>query len=274
MSNAQVGDAQTLLFVPGTRPDRFAKAAASGCDAVVIDLEDAVPTADKELARSSVRDWLTAGSHAYVRVNSRSTSWFDEDLDAVRDHAAAVIIPKVESSRDVESARNVLGGHTAIIPIIESAAGVLHAAAICATPGVSRVAFGNGDLAAQLGVGFASWTALLHARSTVVLASAAAALPAPVDGVTTSLHDHHLLRRDARAAIELGFGGKFCIHPEQVATVRTAFTPTRRETDWATRIVQADTDGVVSVNGEMVDAPIIARARSILRRAGHTATHR
>jgi citrate lyase subunit beta/citryl-CoA lyase len=128
------------------------------------------------------------------------------------------------------------------------------------------MAFGNGDLATQLGVSLDDWTALLHARSAVVLASAAARLPAPIDGPTTSLRHPELAATQARWAAALGFGGKLCIHPQQVTAVQAAFTPSPRQVEWATRIVKFDGHGAVEVDGEMVDAPIVTRARAILSR--------
>lgn len=272
MNVDRVLGARTLLFVPANRPDRFAKAAESHADTIVIDLEDAVPPQDKEHARHAVCDWLASGGQGCVRVNGPSTPWFRSDMQAIRDHAEAVVLPKTELPADVLATRNELGTEPALITLIESAKGVVNLTAICATPGVSRLAFGNGDLAAQLGVSFDDWTALLHSRSAVVVGSAAANLPPPIDGVTTSLLDQDILQRDTRRAVNLGFGGKFCIHPRQVAGVDEAFSPSQQQIEWARNIAGTARGGAFKVNGEMVDAPIVARARSILSRVERTNT--
>lgn len=168
---------RSFLFVPGDRPDRFAKAAASGADVVVLDLEDAVAPGRKEQAREHVRHWLSGGNRAVVRINAAGTPWHDDDVAAVG-AAVAVMVPKAEEPLD-------LGVPT--IPLIETAAGVLNAVAICAGKCVLRPALGSVDLAAQLGVDHRSHEALRHARSDLVLAAAAAGCGAPIDGVTTAL---------------------------------------------------------------------------------------
>ncbi|GAB40415.1 HpcH/HpaI aldolase/citrate lyase family protein [Gordonia sputi] len=262
--------ARTLLFVPGNRPDRFAKAEAAGADVVVIDLEDAVAPDDKDAARSDVAQWLSSEHAAVVRINGADTQWFDDDvamLGAVGiNHAAeaGAMIAKAEASEIVS--RVATASNAPVIPLIETAVGVLNAPGIAATPGVARIAFGAIDFAAELGVDPDDREALLHARSTLVLASAAARVASPVDGVTTALRDAEKLTDDVGYAARIGLRGKLCIHPSQVAAVHDRLAPTDDEVAWARRIVDATrADGsAVAVDGHMVDPPVVARAQQIL----------
>ncbi|WP_028849665.1 HpcH/HpaI aldolase/citrate lyase family protein [Thermocrispum municipale] len=255
-----LASARTLLFVPGNRPDRFAKAAASGADAVVLDLEDAVAPEQKPAAREHVAEWLKAGNSAVVRVNAAGTPWHDDDVAAVGDVAMALMVPKAERAEDLPRGT--------VIPLVETAAGIDNARAVCSAPGVVRPAFGSVDLAAELGVDPASYYALLHARSALVLAAAAAGCAPPVDGVTTSLDEVGLLRADTAHAVELGFTGKLCIHPRQIEHVHAALRPTDSELDWARRVVAAADGGVSVVDGQMVDRPVVLRAERLLSRGG------
>ncbi|WP_191244975.1 HpcH/HpaI aldolase/citrate lyase family protein [Amycolatopsis deserti] len=258
--------ARSFLFVPGHRPDRFAKAAASGADVVVLDLEDAVGPESKAEAREHVRSWLADGHEAVVRINGSGTPWFSDDLTAVAGRARAVMVPKAEDRAVLNLVADRSG--TEVIPLIETATGVLLAAEVCAADPVVRPAFGSIDLAAQIGVDHRSHAALRHARSAVVLAAAAAGRGAPIDGVTTALDDEAVLRADLEHAIELGFTGKLCIHPRQAGPVNAAFTPTEAEIRWAEEVLASVTDGSVAVhNGQMVDRPVILRAQAILARA-------
>ena len=262
--------ARTFLFVPGNRPDRFAKAEAAGADVVVIDLEDAVAPDDKDAARSDVAQWLSDGHAAVVRINGADTQWFDDDvamLGAVGiNHAAeaGAMIAKAEASEIVS--RVATASNAPVIPLIETAVGVLNAPGIAATPGVARIAFGAIDFAAELGVDPDDREALLHARSTLVLASAAARVASPVDGVTTALRDAEKLTDDVGYAARIGLRGKLCIHPSQVAAVHDRLAPTDDQLAWARRIVDATrADGsAVAVDGHMVDPPVVARAQQIL----------
>jgi citrate lyase subunit beta / citryl-CoA lyase len=266
--NERVAAARSFLFVPGHRPDRFAKARDSGADVVVLDLEDAVGVDHKARARDHVRDWLAAGHRAVVRINAPGTPWFDEDIAAIGELAGAVMVPKAEDAAVLGAVAALLPTGTGIIPLVETAAGVVDAVAVCGAPSVVRPAFGSVDLAAQLGVDHRSHEALRHARSALVLAAAATGRAAPIDGVTTALDDAGALDADVEAAIVLGFTGKLCVHPRQVDAVNHGFTPSDEDIAWARGVLDAAADDSVAVyKGQMIDRPVVLRARNILARA-------
>ncbi len=206
---------RTLLYVPGDRPDRFAKAVASGADEIVLDLEDAVQPTHKELARVQIHQWLMAGGPGMVRINSVGTPWHDDDVSALGGAPRAVVLPKAGSADDVADVHRALPASSLLIPIIETAAGVLAARDICSTDGVSRVIFGSADLARDLGVDHSDRKALAFARSYVVLASAASGIAAPLDGATTALADNKKLIFDAEDAAAWGFVGNLVSTPSR-----------------------------------------------------------
>jgi len=250
------------LFVPGHRPERFVKAAVSGADAVIIDLEDAVPADAKDAARANVRVDFT-DLPVLVRINGAGTAWHADDLAAIAElPVAAVILPKAEPGPELEAAC-ARGGHS-VLALIETAPGLAGVRATAATRGVARLAFGSVDFCADLGCAHIC-DALLSARSELVLASRLSGLPAPLDGVTTAIDDPALATNDARYARDLGFGGKLCIHPKQVGAVLAGFRPDQAEVEWARRVLDSG-DGAVAIDGAMVDEPVRVRARSILAR--------
>lgn len=259
-----VGAIRAPLFVPANRPERFAKAAASGADAVILDLEDAIGADDKDVARAALDTGFT-DLPVIVRINARGTPWHETDITAVtRLPVAAVILPKAEAAEACVGIATITG--KPVIALIESARGLANARTIAAASGVVRLAFGSIDFCADLGCEHQR-DVLLPARAELVLASRLAGIDGPIDGVTARLDDPSLVREDASHARAMGMTGKLCIHPRQVDPVRDAFTPTPSEVDWARRILAAG-DGAVSVDGEMVDAPVRIRARMILSRAG------
>ena len=265
--------ARTLLFVPGSRPDRFAKAAASGADLVVVDLEDAVAESDKETARGAVAEWLGgdgAEVGAAVRVNTIGSDHHGADVAALRGLPGlrAVVVPMAEDPDRLAALAERLGAEVAVLPLVETALGVHRVHYLAAAAGVRRLAFGHLDLAADLGSATDD-TAMLMARSTLVLASRVARLPGPIDGTTTALDDPAAAAEDATRSRALGFTGKLCIHPNQVAPVNAAFRPTDDELAWAYRVLAAATaGGVARVDGQMVDAPVLLRARNLVALQG------
>lgn len=263
-----VSSARTLLFVPGNRAERFAKAFATPADLVILDLEDAVAPAEKQDAREAVVAWLDtlAGEDAArvaVRINAAGTPWHEADLSAVADRAGAVMLAKAEAGGALEA----VGRAAVVVALIETATGVLDARPIARTAGVARLAFGSFDLAAELGVDPVDADALRAARSALVLASASAGLAGPIDGVHAAIEDAEALAAETTAARRLGFAGKLCIHPRQVEVVDAVLRPSREDVAWAERVlgaVPADlAGGVVTVDGRMVDKPVIERARRI-----------
>jgi len=259
--------ARTLLFVPGDRPERFVKAAAAGADVVIVDLEDAVRPEHKEQAREAVRDWLSdnrAANRTCVRVNAAGTPWHDDDLATLRGLAAGVVLPMAASAFDATTVHRA--AEAPVLAIVETARGVLEAAAIASAEGVIRLAFGALDLAADLGTDDPGMFARI--RSQLVLASRAAGLEGPVDSVTTDVTDGEVAGRDALAGEAVGMRGKLCVHPRQVGPVAAAFAPDEAELAWAKRVLEAGAGGGVAVlDGVMVDEPVLARARRILEDA-------
>ncbi len=261
-------DRLAVLFVPGDRPERFAKALAAGADGVIVDLEDAVAQDLKAAARAKIAAGWPGEGRLLLRINARATPFQADDLALARTlRLAGIVLPKAEQPADIAAVRATLPD-VPVIALIESALGLANARALAATDGVARLAFGSIDYCADLGSAHTR-EALLMARSELVLASRLAGLAGPVDGVTTAVADAALAQDDAAYAAQLGFNGKLCIHPNQVAPVLQGFAPSADEVAWAGRILAAMAAGAgaLQVDGAMVDAPVRARAESILRRA-------
>jgi citrate lyase subunit beta/citryl-CoA lyase len=249
--------ARSYLFVPGNRPDRFAKAIASGADAVIIDLEDAVPPQERPKARAAVAEWLSLEHPVLIRI----ASVHEDAALCEKPGVTGVVLPKAERVEELAAIP-----HTNLLPIIETARGFWNVSAIAHAPNVSRLMFGSIDFQLDLGI-HGEGEELLYFRSQLVLVSRIAGLPPPVDGITTAFNTPEPLRADTQRARRLGFGGKLCIHPSQIATVHECFGPTMEEIAWATRVVEATakTNGeAISLDSEMIDRPVIARAQSIL----------
>lgn len=259
---------RSYLFVPGHRSDRFDKASAAGADQVIIDLEDAVPPADKAKARAAVSAWLSPERAVLVRINRADSEWFRDDLALCgTPGVAGIVLPKAE--READLATLIAAGAQSILPLIETAQGLWNCAMLARVPRVERLVFGSIDFSLDLGIkeGFEQ---LLYARSQLVLASRVAGIAAPVDGVTTSLDDPAIVRDDTLRSRALGFGAKLCIHPKQVGPVNDAFAPTSEELAWAGRVVAANDaarGGAVAVDGKMVDRPVVMIAQQMLDEA-------
>lgn len=261
-------DCLAPLFVPGDRPERFSKAAASGADAIILDLEDAVAADRKADARKALHADFTTRP-VFVRINGTGTRWHDDDMAAVADlPLSGLMLPKAEPGPAMERVLSGLAGRFPLIALIETARGLADARTLAAVPQVARLAFGSIDFCADLGCAHTRHS-LLAARLELVLASRLAGLPPPLDGVTTAIDDAPMITDDARYADELGFGGKLCIHPRQIEAVLTGFRVDPGDVA-AARAVLASGDGVVAVNGQMVDEPVRARARALLARAKTT----
>ena len=273
--------ARSFLFVPATRPERYAKAHASGADAIIIDLEDAVAAREKNSARdqlASAFEQLGAPERArsVVRMNASGTPWFEDDLkllaDLVGQGLRAVMLPKAESALVLQQLAQALGPDCALLPLVESLAGWDGVDALAAAPQVLRLALGHLDFQADVGMAAgADEVELVPVRLAVVLAARRARLAAPIDGVTAAIRDAERLQEDAARSRRFGFGAKMCIHPEQIALVNAAFSPSAAELDWARRVlaaVEAAGGGVVSLDGRMVDGPVVRSAQRTLAQ-GH-----
>ena len=258
---------RSYLFVPGNRPDRFAKACAAGADAVVLDLEDSVAAGDKSKARAAVAAWLTGAQPVLVRVNTSESEWFRDDLSlGLKPGIAGVLLPKAEHVEEIRQVAESFGAEVPILPQIETARGFRNAPALANAKPVQRLLFGSIDFQLDLGMS-AEEEELLYFRSQIVLESRLAGIQAPVDGVTTDINSPERVRADTLRARRLGFGAKMCIHPKQVPVVNECFTPSAEEEAWARRVLEASAaarGAATSVDGKMVDRPVLARAEVIL----------
>jgi (S)-citramalyl-CoA lyase len=263
---------RTALFVPATRPERILKAIASGADRVIVDLEDAVQENLKERARGNLERFLseTPDARVLVRVNATDHWAHAADLELCRQHAGvtAILLPKAESAAQVLNA-GCIG--KSIWPIIESAKGLAALSSIASARGVERLSFGSLDLGLDLNLTTGSRAAeevLSHTRYAVLLYTRVAGLAPALDGVFPSIQDSTGLHDTVQFARDMGFGGALCIHPSQVAIIHQALKPSPEELHWARRIIEAASsgEGVFVLDGQMVDAPVVGRAQSILAR--------
>ena len=299
---------RSILFVPGDRPDRFAKAMASGADAICIDLEDAVPAARKAFARAKTVRFISASRQGggsgealpppavVVRVNdlwsregARDAAALGRDASDAAASArslpgvAAFMLPKLSGTSGLDRARELLGSDVALLPLIETALGLEHAGDIlrgsCETAEkrasasaatVGAVVFGGFDLSAELGCQ-PEWEPLLYARSRVIHAAALAGIPA-FDMPSRDLGATDALRSEAELARRLGFSGKTAIHPSQIPVIHDVFKPSPEQVTRARRIVAADRaaeGGAAALDGKLVDKPVVDGARRLLARARH-----
>lgn len=259
-----------FLFAAGGRPDRFAKASASGADLVCIDLEDSVPSAGKAEARLAAIEAVRDDPGLAVRINAVRTLDGLRDLVALADAGivpAALFIPKVESPDDIAVVRGALGS-VVVIPLIETPAGLRHIPAIGAAGGVAAMMFGGGDLSAELGVALA-WEPLVAARGQFLIGCAEAGLPA-IDVPWIALDDNEGLAEEARRAKMMGFAAKAAIHPAQIATLRSVFAPDAQEIETARAAEAAFVAGggtAIRFRGRMLEAPVMRRYRRIIEQA-------
>ncbi len=280
---------RSLLYVPGNTPSMLQHCMVLGADAVILDLEDAVAVSEKDAARSLVRNALGTldfmGVPVFVRVNGADTPFFEDDLGAVVPMKPdGIRLPKTDGPEDViradalmsriERDAGVPEGSVKIQAMVETAKSLLHAYEVAAASSrVSGISIGGQDFAADLGVRRTrDGGELLYARAAIVAAAKAAGVDA-FDTVFTDVNDTEGLFADAAAAANMGFSGKAAIHPSQVAVIHRAFRPEEKEVRKASRIVRAAREaeecgvGVISVDGRMVDAPVVAQARRTIELA-------
>jgi citrate lyase subunit beta/citryl-CoA lyase len=259
---------RSYLFAPGHNAKLLGRVFEAGADAVMLDLEDAVPPDAKDTARAMVAEALV-DHPAWVRVNAARTEWCEADLAAVGARAFGIRIPKSESADDVRWVAERAPGKP-IICAIESARGVLAAAEIASAPGVRHLAMGGVDLQNDLNAGNGNLQTL-YVRSHLVVVSRAAGLEPPIDSVYPRLDDEAGLREQAEFARSLGFFGKSAIHPRQLPVLHEVFTPSERELGWAREVVAAfEAAGGSALQlpgGEFVDLPVAQRARRLLELA-------
>jgi citrate lyase beta subunit len=276
---------RSLLFVPGSRPERFEKAIASGADAVCIDLEDAVPPQDKAAARIKVLDWLSTqgefGCAVGIRINGLDTVDGLRDVVALADTGVLpdfIMVPKAAASSDLWNLQSMLGlrpinGKTkrvAVWAVVETVLGLKNASDLAGSCGhFGGILFGGADFSAAIGTNM-DWEALFHARSTLATQcriTSGTLLDVPF----LDVKDEAGLRGACERVKALGFNGKACIHPSQVGIVNEVFSPTQAEIDWARRVREANlasTGNALLLDGKLLDAPVYLRAERILNQAG------
>lgn len=269
---------RSALFVPGSRPERFAKALAAGADAVIVDFEDAVEEPLKLQARDNLAAFLAAHPQArvWVRVNAPEHAGHADDLAfcAQQPGVSAVLLPKVENAAQVAVAART---GKPVLPIIETAKGLLALERIAGAEGVERLSFGSLDLALDLNLNTDSASAqrfLDQARMAVQLHSRGADLAPPLDGVFPAIGDPQGQQRAMRHAYDMGYGGALCIHPSQVPLIHGVLAPSSEELAWARRVVDASVAakgaGAFQLDGQMIDAPVLLRAQRLLALAEST----
>ena len=259
----------SYLFVPANRPERFSKAIQSGANAVIIDLEDSVGAQDKSEGRNSLINWLDSAEARestvpiLVKVNCVNSGCFGEDLRACRrPDVAGLVLPKAERPDDIASA----SAGAPVYPLVETALGFSRLNDLARAPRVQRLLFGAIDFKHDMGID-GDRDELLFFRSQVVLASKIAGILNPVDGVTTEIDDLEKIADDAAYTKRLGFGGKLCIHPNQVPIVNRTFVPSADELKWANRILaaaEASRGGAVALDGRLIDRPMVLTAKRII----------
>jgi citrate lyase subunit beta / citryl-CoA lyase len=280
---------RSLLFAPGNHARRVEKALTLPADGVILDLEDAVAIAEKPATRALVAETFgrPRAGRLYVRVNALTTEWCYGDLLAVvRPGLDGIVLPKTEDADQLKTAdwliaalereRGLPTGRIDLIPIIETALGISNAARVAGAGTRTRhLAFGAGDFTLDLGMVWSRDEAeLLPHRATCVVASRAAGIEPPLDTVWADLRDAEGFAASAKRAASLGFAGKMCIHPDQVAGANAAFTPDEATLAQARRVVaafeEAEARGLASIqlDGQFIDYPIVQRARHVLAQGG------
>ncbi len=260
----------SMLFVPGGKPERYAKALNSAADAVCIDLEDSVPAADKAMARKAALDSIAEGdSRLVLRINGVATRAGLEDILALADATVLpplLFLPMVENVAEIGIVTAVLGDKCPpLVPLIETVKGLEAAGAIASAPGVAAMMFGGGDFSAELGVALA-WEPLRTARGLFIMACARAGVPA-IDVPFIALDDAEGLVAEAAAAKAIGFTGKAAIHPAQIDPINQTFRPTPdeiAEAEEAQQVFEAANGAAVRFKGRMLEAPIMRRYQRIL----------
>ena len=265
-------NAKTWLFVPATRIDRVSKAFASGADAVIVDLEDAVSGVDKAEARKALRSYYDSNDYhpIWVRINQAGSEDFEEDLKICQQmpQLAGLILPKAEQAADIEQLHHAIG--LPIIALIETALGLYQIDSMAKSSGLLAFSYGFLDLCNDLQVQVGTAAADIIAnqiRYQLLLTSKVHSLLAPIDTVYTDFDDDKGLEQRVQLWSQMGMSGMLCIHPKQVAVVQQSLQPTDDEIDFAKRVLEEyeqSGQAVFKIDGNMVDAPVIERCRQLL----------
>ena len=269
--NSTQPEPRSVLFVPATNARALEKAKGLPCDAVVIDLEDAVGPADKDAARDAALAGLpNFGGRAAVRINGPGTPWGDADLKALSGSGAlAVVLPKAGSAADVRWAG---GAGLPVWAMIETLAGLIEIAAIAAEPSVSALVLGQNDLAAEMSARPGPDRTPLHLAMSQIVTYARHRGLIALDGVYNAFQDAEGFEAECRQGRAFGFHGKTLIHPSQIAPANAAFSPDADEIAWAEAVVAAyaqpgaEEAGVLRVDGQMIERLHLEQARRILAR--------
>jgi citrate lyase beta subunit len=270
---------RSILFVPANRPDRYDKAFTSGADIVCVDVEDAVLPDDKAAARALAIPYVTDFSSTSVcrkalRINAIDTEFGIHDLAVLLNESRlpeVLLLPKVEHARDLDILSRLFGerlSETHVLALLETAEGLANAYEIAAHPACAALMFGSADWSAECGATMA-WHSLLTARAMIVQAAARAGIAA-IDGAWLDFNDEAGLRRETLRIKEMGFAGKPVLHPKQLAAVHGAFQPDAQELAFANKVLSAadsSRDGVLLVDGRMIDKPVVQAARNTVRLA-------
>ena len=283
MMNSTLNFSRSFLFVPATRTERILKAFSSGADAVIIDLEDAIAPSEKNVARTALMEALarlpaTQLARILIRINAVNTQWHEDDVataaSASKQGLGGIMLAKAETAATLTAIAGRIHTECVLVPLIESVKGLDSIDLLASAPKVMRLAFGHLDFQLDAGIECDTDEAeLAPVRLAFALASRRANLGQPIDGVSVDLHQQSRLLSDIRRAKRGGFGGKLCIHPSQVEIVNTMLSPDMSEIDKAKRILEAEKlshGGVFSLDGKMVDAPILQLARRTLARASQS----
>jgi (S)-citramalyl-CoA lyase len=260
---------QSMLFVPGNKPERFAKALASGADCVCIDLEDAVPADGKEEARAAALAAIPADPRLAIRINGLRTKAGLTDLLALADattRPSYVFLPMCEAAAEVDIAQKIVGDDAVgFVPLLETVAAIKAAGELAALPATAALMLGGADLSSQLG-GKMGWDTLMVPRGEIVMAAASAGKWA-IDVPFIDIQDEAGLIAEAARVKAMGFAAKSAIHPNQIAGIHQAFRPTAEdveEAEEAVAVFKAANGAAVQFRGKMLDAPFMARYKKIL----------
>lgn len=269
---------KVYLFAPGNSERKIKKALHLGADAVIIDLEDAVVSSDKEKARQLVNTILNSPeiedcqSKIFVRINSHKTPWFFEDIQMIKNvfRLDGIMIPKSEDRTTITLAAELLNRDIEIIPLIESAAGVYKIEEVLVShQAVRKVAFGSVDFALDLGI---EWSEegleRDHAMSTIVLASRALGAEPPIDAVFPVIENKDSFVADTKKGKQIGFFGKMVIHPKQMNWVKEVYSPNEKQIEWSKKVIDvfetAEHKGAIDLDGKLIDLPVYLLAKRLI----------